>query len=132
MEIQKRITRLFQFRFVRHLAVGGIGVVINWFSFIFFNYYTVLNLFVIVLISQLLVLSFMFSLQKNFTFKYKKNSNAYLRFIINSLVYFLLDYFLTYFFIVILDFYPAFGKFLTLFILTPISFLIQNFWVFKK
>lgn len=116
---------------VRHLFVGGSGVVFNWVAFSLLRHFTALGTLESTLLVHAVLLATMFPLQKLFTFKKKRHgSRQAVRFLINDAGYITLDYLLALAFIDILGLPVWLGKGCGLAILTPLSFLSQRLWVF--
>ncbi|MBI2725084.1 MAG: GtrA family protein [Polaromonas sp.] len=117
---------------IRHLIVGGSGVVFNWVAFSVLRHFTALGTLQSTLLVHAVLLATIFPLQKLFTFKKKKHgSRQAIRFLINDVGYITLDYLLAVAFIDMLGLPIWFGKGCGLAILTPLSFLSQRLWVFS-
>ena len=123
-----------QFQAVRHLAVGGGGVLINWLVFSGLCQLGGLSILASFTIAYFVLFLYIFPLQRYFTFKEKRSkpSEQILKFLINSIGYIMLDFLFTRFFIENLSMSPVLGKGISLAVLTPLSFLSQKLWVFKK
>ncbi len=116
---------------IRHLIVGGSGVVFNWVAFSLLRHFTALGTLQSTLLVHAVLLATIFPLQKLFTFKKKRHgSRQAIRFLINDAGYITLDYLLALAFIDILGLPVWVGKGCGLAILTPLSFLSQRLWVF--
>ncbi|MES2191482.1 MAG: GtrA family protein [Pseudomonadota bacterium] len=116
---------------IRHLIVGGSGVVFNWVAFSLLRHFTRLDTLQSTLVVHAVLLATIFPLQKMFTFKKKTHGNRQaIRFLVNDVGYITLDYLLALGFIDMLGFPAWFGKGCGLAILTPLSFLSQRLWVF--
>lgn len=116
---------------IRHLIVGGSGVIFNWVAFSLLRHFTTLGTLQCTLVVHAVLLATIFPLQKLFTFKKKKHgSRQAIRFLINDVGYITLDYLLALAFIDILGLPAWLGKGCGLAILTPLSFLSQRLWVF--
>lgn len=116
---------------IRHLIVGGSGVVFNWVVFSLLRHLTPLTTLQCTLMVHAILLAVIFPLQKLFTFKRKQHGNRQaVRFLLNDATYISLDYLSALTFIDILGLPIWFGKGCGLAILTPLSFLSQRFWVF--
>ncbi|MES2509944.1 MAG: GtrA family protein [Pseudomonadota bacterium] len=117
---------------VRHLIVGGSGVVFNWVVFSLLRHFTALSTLQCTLVVHVVLLATMFPLQKVFTFKKKSHgSRQAIRFLINDAGYITLDYLFAWGFIDLLGLPAWLGKGCGLAILTPLSFLSQRLWVFS-
>ncbi len=117
---------------IRHLIVGGSGVVFNWVVFSLLRHLTSLTTLQCTLIVHAILLAIIFPLQKLFTFKRKRDGNRQaVRFLLNDAGYILLDYLLALAFIDVWGMPIWVGKGCGLVILTPLSFLSQRFWVFS-
>lgn len=115
----------------KHLAVGASGVVVNWLVFTLLRQYFNLPTIYATVIVHIVLISYIFPLQKYFTFKSGCNTFAALfKFVINALGYIIIDFFLAWFFIDFLKIVPAIGKAIGLALLTPLSFVFQKYWVF--
>ena len=115
----------------KHLAVGASGVIVNWLVFSLLRQYFNLPTMYSIVIVHIVLISYIFPLQKYFTFKSNGNTlTAFFKFVINSLGYIAIDFFLSWFFIDFLKIMPAIGKAVGLALLTPLSFLFQKYWVF--
>lgn len=118
---------------IRHLIVGGGGVLFNWVTFTLLRQYTGFNTLESTLIVHILLLIMMFPMQKFFTFKSRSKTRRQIaRFLINDAGYMAVDYLLAALFIDWLGLVPAVGKGLGLAILTPLSFASQRYWVFRN
>ncbi len=121
-----------RFQLLRHLAVGGIGVLFNWIAFSSLRYYSSLSTLACTILVHVFLLAIIFPLQKVFTFKKKDNGQKQaIKFLANDAGYITIDYFFAWLFIDFLGLTPILGKGLGLALLTPISFLSQRYWVFK-
>ncbi len=118
---------------IRHLIVGGSGVLFNWLVFSLLRHLTSLTTLQCTLIVHAILLAVIFPLQKLFTFQRKQHGNRQaVRFLINDAAYISLDYLSALAFIDLLGLSIWFGKGCGLAILTPLSFLSQRFWVFAE
>jgi putative flippase GtrA len=115
----------------KHLAVGASGVIVNWMAFSLLRQYFNVPTMYATGIVHIILISYIFPLQKYFTFKSDGNTfSALFKFIINTLGYITLDFLLAWYFVDFLNFMPAIGKAAGLAFLTPLSFLFQKYWVF--
>jgi len=122
-------------QFIKHLIVGSSGVIVNYFLFITLKKaeFTTLES---VVITHIVLISYIFPLQKYFTFGDNKGDELktptqITRFLLNDLWYSSLDFLLSMLFIDILGLPSKIGKICALAILTPMSFLIQRYWIFR-
>jgi putative flippase GtrA len=115
----------------KHLAVGASGVIVNWLLFsLLRQYFNVPTMYATVIV-HIVLISYIYPLQKYFTFKSNCNTfTSFLKFIINTLGYITIDFLLAWFFIDFLNIMPVIGKGVGLALLTPLSFLFQKYWVF--
>jgi putative flippase GtrA len=121
------------YQLARHLAVGGTGVCFNWLAFSALRHFTTLGTLGSTLIVHALMLVSIFPLQKLFTFKKREHGRVQaVRFLINDAGYLTLDYSFAYFFIDFMDLPTLVGKACGLALLTPLSFMSQRFWVFRR
>lgn len=117
----------------RHLIVGGSGVLFNWIAFSLMRHFTRLSTLDCTLIVHVILLATIFPLQKLFTFRVKQDARGQaLRFLANDAGYIALDWFLAWSFIDWLGLPVFIGKGLGLAVLTPLSFLSQRLWVFRR
>lgn len=117
---------------VRHLMVGGTGVILNWLIFSALRQNTGLSTLQCTLLVHALLLVTIFPIQKFFTFKSTERARPQMaRFLINDFAYVSIDFLLATLFIDKLQLQPIVGKAIGLMILTPMSFAIQRFWVFR-
>lgn len=118
---------------IRHLFIGGTGVILNYIFFQILFKIIHLNVFFSTVVTHILLIIIIFPLQKRFTFFsngiFKKE---FLKFVINDLLYISLDYTFSWIFIIYFGMGSYTGKALALFVLTPISYIIQRHWVFKE
>ena len=128
---------------IKHYFIGGIGFVLNWLFFntclwlgmkdtiifgIAFNKITLAN---IPTYTLTLIISFL--LQKYFTYKANKNMFPQLvKFTILTVCYMLVDNQLLKLLIDHMGLAASISKFMTLMVLSPLSFLIQKFIVFRQ
>lgn len=120
------------FQLIKHYFVGFISAVLNYLSF---------NLFMIAgfgikvsnIIAYVFIIIVSFVLQKYFTYKVRKNSIWQpILFVINALVYYVLDTILLIVFIDNLLISPWISKIISIIILFPLSFLFQKYIVFRR
>jgi putative flippase GtrA len=117
---------------VRHLMVGGTGVIFNWFIFSALRQNTELSTLQCTLLVHAVLLFTIFPIQKFFTFRNIDRARPQMaRFLINDFAYVSMDFLLANLFIDILQLQPIVGKAIGLMILTPMSFAMQRFWVFR-
>jgi putative flippase GtrA len=117
----------------RHLIVGGSGVLFNWVAFSLMRHFTRLSTLDCTLIVHVVLLATIFPLQKLFTFRVKEDAGGQaFRFLLNDAGYIALDWLFAWTFIDWLGLAPFIGKGLGLAILTPLSFLSQRLWVFRR
>ena len=117
---------------IRHLLVGGSGVVLNWVVFSSLRHWTQLSTLQSTLLVHACLLAAVFPMQKLFTFKNRLRDHGQLfRFLINTTGYITLDYLLALAFIDKLGLPPFIGKGCGLAILSPLSYLSQRLWVFR-
>jgi putative flippase GtrA len=115
----------------KHLLVGASGVFVNWMVFSLLRQYFNVQTMYATAIVHIVLISYIFPLQKYFTFKSDCNTfTALLKFVINTLGYITIDFLLAWYFIDFLNIMPAIGKAVGLAFLTPLSFLFQKYWVF--
>lgn len=118
-------------QFFRHAVVGGSGVIVNYALFLALREHFGFSTLQTSLIVHAVLISYIFPLQKYFTFSSSLESWGQIRrFLINDLIYLSMDFSMAWLFI---DFYGLpfwVGKGLGLALLTPISFMIQKYWVF--
>ncbi len=121
-----------RYQFRRHLITGASGVCFNYIATLFFSTYLSLNIFLSITTTHVFLISFIFFLQKNFTFSSRgKITPLFLRFIIFSFAYYLIDLSTTSYLVNShhLDIWVA--KAILHGGLTPISFLTQRLFIFK-
>jgi len=117
---------------IKYLVVGGVGVALNFLGFMVLYDFFGFSILFSVLWMHIIILLVTFILQRRFTFQSQLPVNLVLKkFLITDLMYVGSDYALTAIFISLLNFTPWIGKASCLAILTPLSFLMQRFWVFK-
>lgn len=120
-------------QFFRHAAVGGSGVIINYVLFWVLRERFGFSTLTTSLIIHVVLICYIFPLQKFFTFTSSLATWAQIRrFLINDLIYFSMDFSLAWLFIDWFGLPSLLGKALGLALLTPMSFLIQRHWVFHK
>lgn len=118
---------------VRHLLVGGSGVVFNWLVFSLLRHFTPLSTLQTTLCVHGVMLLVIFPMQKFFTFKSRHwDSSQVLKFGVNLSGYVTLDYLLARGFVDVLGLPPFVGKACGLAVLTPLSYLSQRLWVFRR
>jgi putative flippase GtrA len=118
---------------IRHLCVGGLGVIFNVTCFTFLRHFFNLPTIISGLLTHIFLYIFIFPFQKFFTFKnYQRKLIQYIRFFLISITYVLLDISLAYLFIDIMEYSVLAGKILALSLLTPFSFMSQRFFVFNS
>jgi len=116
---------------VRHLMVGGTGVLINWTLFSFLRGYLEFSTLSSTLICHAVMIACIFPMQKFFTFNERSRPHRqFVKFLINDAFYITFDYLFAYLFIDVIGLIPVVGKLLGLALLTPMSFMSQRFWVF--
>lgn len=116
----------------KHLLVGGSGVIVNYLLFLLLRQYYGMSTLIASIIVHILLPCYIFPLQKYFTFQNKlETSNQIKRFLINDALYMTCDFLLATLFIDMMGLLPRTGKAIGLALLTPMSFLIQRFWVFR-
>lgn len=117
-----------------YILVGLFSTFSNWLIFFILKEFYSFSTLVCSIVFYFYVLLFIFPLQKFITFnKYETSYRGEIfKFWINHSLYVLFDFALTYFFVDINNFTPGAGKFISLLIMTPISFLSQKFWIFKN
>jgi putative flippase GtrA len=121
------------YQLVRHLLIGGSGVVFNWLVFSALRHFTQMTTLQCTLVVHAILLAVIFPLQKLFTFKNKTDARTQaIRFLVNDAGYITLDYFFALAFIDWVGLPPIIGKGCGLAILTPLSYLSQRLWVFRK
>lgn len=121
-----------RYQLIRHLAVGGSGVIFNWLAFSALRHFTSLGTLECTIAVHVILLITIFPLQKLFTFQRRENGRRQaIRFLINDLGYVTFDYLLAYLFIDVVGLPPIIGKACGLAMLTPASFLSQRLWVFR-
>ncbi len=113
--------------------IGGFGVLSNWILFSYLKEIYQLSTFFCSLIFYIFVLTVIFPMQKFITFKKRKSPINYEfnKFFINHTAYIFFDFCLSFLFVDQLHFIPIVGKFFSLALMTPLSFLSQKYWVFK-
>jgi putative flippase GtrA len=117
---------------IKHLLVGASGVLVNWVVFIVLRQFLNISTFVSTIIVNIILVLYIFPLQKYFTFiNYSNTYQQFIRFILNSIVYLILDFVFAWFFIDFMKIVPACGKAMGLIILTPLSFISQRYWCFQ-
>lgn len=122
------------FQIIRHLSVGGAGVLINWMSFYCFRDILGYSTFISTAITHLFLFVVIFPLQKFFTFKNRDMPSGRRQavfFLVVDCVYFSLDFLLAVLFVDIVGLQPAIGKICGLALLTPLSFYVQKVWIFS-
>lgn len=121
------------YQILRHLLVGGIGVIFNFIFFAFFRHFLNFPTIISGILTHFFLFFIIFPFQKYFTYRnYQKKLSQRWNFLIILVTYFCSDISLAYLFIDIMGFSVFVGKILTLAILTPFSFLSQRFWVFDS
>jgi putative flippase GtrA len=119
-------------QFFRHLLVGAIGFIGNYFLFNilkYFRYGTLLSNTV----TNVVIIIVVYNLQKYFTYQNKKISLTQpVLYLFNALFYYILDTAILIFLIDKNQVDPKLGKMLSLIVTTPINFLFQKFVVFKE
>ena len=118
-------------QFVKHIAVGGFGILLNY---TLFNVFIKFNFGILLsnTLTNIFVFLIIFLLQKYFTYRiYSEIIKHLLFFLINALGYYILDTGLLFLLIQFVGLNPMLGKLLSLIIITPISFLSQKYLVFK-
>lgn len=122
-----------KWQFLRHAAVGGSGVIVNYFLFLTLREHYGFSTLQASLIVHAVLISYIFPLQKYFTFTSSLESWKQIRrFLINDMIYISMDFTMSWLFIDLLGLHPWLGKFIALALLTPMSFMIQKYWVFDK
>lgn len=122
-----------KWQFFRHAAVGGSGVIVNYFLFLTLREHYGFSTLQASLIVHVVLISYIFPLQKYFTFSSSLESWGQIRrFLINDMIYISMDFTMSWFFIDWLGLHSWLGKFIALALLTPMSFMIQKHWVFDK
>jgi putative flippase GtrA len=117
---------------IKHLMVGGAGVLINWIGFSVLRH-SGLTTLTSTLIVHAVLLVCIFPLQKHFTFNQESRTRQQIvRFLVNDAGYITLDFLFAWLFIDVIGLLPVIGKACGLIILTPISFLSQRLWVFAS
>jgi putative flippase GtrA len=115
----------------KHLVVGASGVIVNWMVFSLLRQYLNVPTMYATVIVHIVLISYIFPLQKYFTFKSDCHTfTAFFKFVINSLGYITIDFFLAWYFVDFLKIMPVIGKAAGLALLTPLSFIFQKYWVF--
>lgn len=121
-----------RWQIVRHLLVGGSGVIVNYVLFIILRQYYEFSTLISSIIVHIVLVCYIFPLQKYFTFSNPLNTSSQIfRFLANDVLYSSGDFLLAYLFIDLIGLSPFFGKAFALALLTPMSFIIQRFWVFS-
>ena len=121
------------YQVLRHLCVGGLGVIFNVTCFAFLRHFINLPTIISGLLTHIFLFIFIFPIQKFFTFKnYQRKPIQYIRFFLISITYISLDISLAYLFIDIMEYSVLAGKILALSLLTPFSFISQRFFVFNS
>jgi putative flippase GtrA len=117
----------------KHLLIGASGVIVNWLVFTMLRQYLNVSTMSATIIVHIVLISYIFPLQKYCTFRSNCNTfSALIKFTINTLGYLSLDFLLAWVFIDFLNILPAIGKACGLTFLTPLSFLFQKYWVFYE
>lgn len=120
-------------QFYRHAAVGGSGVIVNYVLFWVLREHFDFSTLTASLIIHAVLISYIFPLQKYFTFSSSLATWLQIRrFLINDMIYFSMDFSLAWLFIDWFGLSSWLGKALGLALLTPMSFMIQRHWVFCK
>lgn len=119
------------FQFIKHGFIGLCVALINYVIFNVQKYFgistTLANTF-----SNIIVVIITYLLQKYFTYRVRYTSiRQIILFIINSIIYYITDTGILYFQIDLCGISPYIGKFISLLILFPLSFLFQKYIVFK-
>lgn len=116
-------------------AVGGIGVIINMTLFYVFTLPEIKKIIptiVAQIFIHIILITVSFVLQKYYTFKkFSNTGKQMIKFILQSISYFILDTILTMLLYDLLQLHPMIAKFITLFLLFFYSFLTQKLWIFK-
>ena len=121
-----------RYQILRHLIIGGSGVCFNYTATLFFVTYLALNIFLAVTIIHTLLIIYIFFMQKNFTFLSEgKKSLLFIRFIVFSLAYYLIDFSATTYLINSLNLDLWLAKIILLTAITPLSFVIQRTHIFN-
>lgn len=119
-------------QFMRHAAVGGSGVVINYVLFGILRHHYGYSTLTSTLIVHCVLLLYIFPLQKYFTyFAPLETWQQIRRFMINDAIYITSDFSLAWLIIDFFGVHPWIGKIVALAMLTPMSFMIQRKWVFQ-
>jgi len=117
---------------IKHLLVGASGVFVNWILFIVLRQFLDIPTLVSTIIVNIILIIYIFPLQKYFTFiNYSNTHQQLIRFILNAIGYLILDFVFAWFFIDFMKIVPAYGKAMGLLILTPLSFISQKYWCFQ-
>jgi|SRR3990172_4649088 len=118
-------------QFMKHAIVGGGGAVINY---VLFNVLVWMRINIIIAntITNIVIIATTFIGQKYFTYQIRSNATTqFALFIIQSILYYLLDTTIVYFFINILTISPLISKLISIVTLMPLSFLFNKYVIFK-
>ena len=117
---------------IRHSLVGFTSAVLNYLSF---NLLMIIGFEIKVanIITYILIIIVSFLLQKYFTYKVKyKSIWQPILFIVNALIYYVLDTTILILFIDNLSISPWVSKMVSILILFPLSFISQKYIVFRR
>jgi len=118
-------------QFVKHYFVGFIGSSTNYILFNVLKFVGLETVFANT-ISNIVVVIESFLMQKFFTYKPDSNSlRQPVLFIINSVIYYILDTTIVKILTDILHINPLIGKMVSIVLLSPLSFISQKFIIFK-
>lgn len=120
-------------QFVRHYFVGGIGTIMNFTIFNFLVYCAGMEIKAANAVNYSILIITTFLLQKYFTYRAGGFSAAQpLLFLVNALLYFLLDTTIITLLAKKASLAPFLCKFFSIGLLTPLSFISQKYLVFRR
>jgi putative flippase GtrA len=128
---KRAISELVYIQFIKHLIVGGGGAVINY---VLFNIMLRMHINILIAntITNIVVVIITFAGQKFFTYQIRDNVTSQIAlFLLQSFLYYLLDTTIVYILINLLTMSPMLGKFISILLLTPLSFIFNKLVVFK-
>lgn len=133
LKILKRPFGLASFKqFIKHYFVGFVGSALNYSLFNVFKFAN-LGTGLANTLTNIIIIVTVFTLQKYFTYKVKEQSiRQPIFFLLNSLVYYILDTAILLLLVDYLKISPLISKIISMVLLSPLSFIFQKYIVFKK
>ena len=129
---RRNLNEVIFLQFIKHSFVGFLSAALNYLGF---NLLLITGLGIKIsnMITYILIIFISFILQKYFTYRAKHNSIWQpILFVINALIYYVLDTALLILFIDYLSISPWVSKIVSILILFPLSFISQKYIVFRR